>query len=162
VGALDDYRAKHETVIQSALLFSAHPDELTERVEAARLEHAETKRALTLSRHKLARLTAEHLRGGAQNGLVVHTLAEEDADLLGSLAQELVKYEGVVALLGAVQRDRAQLLFVRHEDGSADMREVLRVALERLGGRGGGSPVRAQGSGRAEGWRRHLKLRRNF
>ncbi len=149
--ALDDYGAKHETVTELALGFSAQPGEVTARVEALRLELTEAKRALTLSRHKLAQRLAERLHKEAPNGPIIHILPEEDADLLGPLAQELVAYEGVTALLGAVQEDRAQLLFARHEGGSADMRGALRTALERLNGRGGGSAARAQGGGDAEG-----------
>ena len=149
--ALDDYRAKHDSVTELARGFSAQPGEVRERVEAVRLELAETKRALTLSRHKLAQLTAEHLRRGAQDGFVVYSLTEADADLLGPLSQELVKQPGTVALLGAVQGGRAQLLFARHESGSLDMRAVLNVALAQLGGRGGGSAARAQGGGAAAG-----------
>jgi alanyl-tRNA synthetase len=149
--ALDDYRAKHDSVTELARDFSAQPGEVSERVEGMRLELAEMKRALALSRHKLAQSLAKRLREGTADGIVVHPLAEEDADLLGPLSQELIKHPGTVALLGAVQGSRAQLLFACHEDGSADMRAVLNVALEQLGGRGGGSAARAQGGGAGAG-----------
>lgn len=149
--ALDDYRAKHEIVTELARGFSAQPGEVTQRVEGVRLELAETKRALALSRHKLAESLGERLREGASDGIVVYPLTEEDADLLGPLAQELVRHPGTVALLAVVQEDRAQLLFARHEGSSADMRAVLDVALEQLGGRGGGSAARAQGGSAAAG-----------
>ncbi len=56
-----------------------------------------------------------------------------------------------MALLGAVQEGRAQLLFARHEDGLGNMNDVLQTALTQLGGRGGGNAVRAQGGGDAAG-----------
>lgn len=149
--ALDDYRAKHDIVSELARGFSAQPGEVGERIEGMRLELAETKRTLALSRHKLAASLANRLREGAPDGIVVYSVTEADADLLGPLAQELVKHPDTVALLGAVQGSRAQLLFARHESGSADMRAVLNVALEGLGGRGGGSAARAQGGGAATG-----------
>ncbi len=56
-----------------------------------------------------------------------------------------------MALLAAVTDGRANLLFAKHEAAPGDMRGALEVALSALSGRGGGSAVRAQGSGRADG-----------
>ncbi len=147
--ALDDLRATHEQMGELALAFNTQPDAVPARVEALRLELSRAKRALTLSRQRLARDLAEGLHHEAEGRPVVYQLPPEDADLLGPLAQALTAYEGSVALLGAVQEGRAQLLFARHEDGLGDMRDVLQTALTRLGGRGGGNAARAQGSGDA-------------
>jgi len=149
--ALDDLRAKHDLAAELALSFSAQPGEVIGRVEALRRELADTQRALTGSRHRLAQGLAERLYREAGGQPVVYRLEKDDADLLGPLAQALAAHKGAVALLGAVQGDRAQLLFARHEAGPGDMRDVLQVALARLGGRGGGSAARAQGSGAAAG-----------
>ena len=158
--ALDDLRTKRDTLSGLAHTFNAQPGEVTARVEALRLELSTTKRALTLSRQRLARGLAERLHREAEGQPVVYQLPSEDADLLGPLAQALVSYGGTVALLGTVQGDRAQLLFARHETGQGDMKDVLQVALARLGGRGGGSAARAQGSGDAGGPRRSARGRR--
>ena len=149
--ALDDLRAKHRRMGELAHAFNTQPDAVPERVEALRLELGTTKRALTLSRQRLARSLAERLHREAEGQPIVYQLPSEDADLLGPLAQALVSYGGTVALLGAAQGERAQLLFIRHETGRGDMKDILQVALARLGGRGGGSAARAQGSGDAAG-----------
>jgi len=149
--ALDDLRAKHEGMAELALGFNTQPDTVPERVEALKLELSRAKRALTLSRQRLARNLAERLHREAEGRPVAFQLPPDDADLLGPLAQALAGYEGSVALLGAVQEGRAQLLFARHEDGHGDMNDVLQTALTQLDGRGGGNAVRAQGSGDAAG-----------
>ena len=149
--ALDDLRAKHEQMGELALGFNTQPDAVPGRVEALKLELSRAKRALTLARQRLARTLAEQLRREAEGQPVVYQLPPEDADLLGPLAQSLTAYEGSVALLGAVQEGRAQLLFARHEAGLGDMRDVLQTVLTRLGGRGGGDAARAQGSGDVAG-----------
>ena len=149
--ALDDYRAKHEALSTVALEFSALPEEVPARLEGLRQEHSTLKHQLRESRARLAQLLADRLLQAPPNQPVVHILHETDADLLGPLAQELVGHAGTVALLAARTGDRAQLLFTRHEDAAGDMRTALDAALSMLSGRGGGSTVRAQGSGSAEG-----------
>jgi len=55
---------------------------------------------------------------------------------------------GRVALLGAVEEGRAHLAFARPRDlASPDMGERVRAAAALLGGKGGGAPDAAQGSG---------------
>ncbi len=149
--ALRDYEQKHDLVTALALGFNTQPAEVGTRVEALRNELQNTQRVLTDARRRLAQGLAESLLRDAENGLVVHTLDAADADLLGPLAGALVRRPGTVALLAAVTGGRAEVLFARADDAGADMREVLSATLTPLGGRGGGSAARAQGSGRAEG-----------
>jgi alanyl-tRNA synthetase len=52
-----------------------------------------------------------------------------------------------VALLGGVEGERANLCFARARGPGAPLGEVLREAAAMLGGKGGGSPDLAQGSG---------------
>lgn len=151
--ALEDFELKHDLVTALALGFNTQPGEVGVRVEALKHELQTAQRALTDARRRLTSSLAEGLVHRAQDGLVTYVLNADDADLLGPLAQVLVSRPGTVALLAAVQDGRAQLLFARADDIEADMREALQVALTPLGGRGGGSPARAQGSGsgQAEG-----------
>lgn len=148
--ALDDYRAKHEALSVMALGFSAQTEEVSARVEGLRQEHSDLKGQLKESRTHQSRLLADSLQQRQPGGKIVHVLAQTDSDLLGPLAQELVGQAGTVALLAAVTGDRAQLLFAKHEGAPGDMRTALEAALTPLSGRGGGSALRAQGSGDAE------------
>ena len=74
----------------------------------------------------------------------------ERASLARAIAAALAE-RGVVALIGAVEDGRAHLCFARPRGSSGPgMNEVLKPALELLGGKGGGSPDFAQGSGAPE------------
>ena len=149
--ALENSQQKHDLVTALALGFNTQPAGVGARVETLKSELQNTQRALTDARRRLAQGLAESLLKDAKDGLVVHTLDADDADLLGPLTQALVSRPGTAALLAAVTEGRAQLLFARADDVQADMREVLNAALVPLAGRGGGSAARAQGSGRAAG-----------
>ena len=67
---------------------------------------------------------------------------------LRAVAQALAG-RGRVALLGGVERDRANLCFARPRAPGVHLGEVLREAAGLLGGKGGGSPDLSQGSGPA-------------
>jgi alanyl-tRNA synthetase len=53
----------------------------------------------------------------------------------------------VIALLSAREGGTARLVFARSPGVSADLNPLMKVACERLGGRGGGRPDFAQGGG---------------
>jgi alanyl-tRNA synthetase len=65
---------------------------------------------------------------------------------LRALAQELVRRFEVVALLASVG-ERTHLCFACSEGVGLDMAVLLREACVQLGGKGGGQPHLAQGSG---------------
>jgi alanyl-tRNA synthetase len=69
---------------------------------------------------------------------------------LKALAQALAA-RGRVALLGAAEDGRAHLCFVRPRGDGPHLGEALRAAVALLGGKGGGTPDAAQGSGPALG-----------
>jgi len=62
------------------------------------------------------------------------------------MAQRLCATPGTIALL-ATQETSPQFCFSRAEDVTLDMQAVLRSAVGRYGGRGGGQPAMAQGGG---------------
>jgi alanyl-tRNA synthetase len=65
---------------------------------------------------------------------------------LRAVAQALAG-KGRVALLGGIEGERANLCFARPRAPGVHLGEVLREAAGALGGKGGGSPDLAQGSG---------------
>jgi alanyl-tRNA synthetase len=65
---------------------------------------------------------------------------------LKALAQALAA-RGRVALVGAVEGERAHLVFARPRGAGVHLGEILREAAALVGGKGGGSPDLAQGSG---------------
>jgi alanyl-tRNA synthetase len=54
---------------------------------------------------------------------------------------------GRIALLGALEDGRAHLAFARPKGPGPHLGELVRAAAARLGGKGGGAPDAAQGSG---------------
>ena len=81
-----------------------------------------------------------------QNGLAVGTFKNRGIEKLKILAQKICSRRGLIALL-ADEGDQLRVVFARSADGAADMNALLKKALERFGGRGGGRPNLAQGGG---------------
>ncbi len=65
---------------------------------------------------------------------------------LKAVAQALAA-RGRIALVGGVEEDRAHLCFARARGPGVHLGELLRESAETLGGKGGGAPELAQGSG---------------
>jgi len=79
--------------------------------------------------------------------LIVSHLREKDASAIRAFALELTSKPRRVALLAA-GKERVHLVFSRSMDLDLDMRPVIAVACEVLGGKGGGRPEVCQGGGR--------------
>jgi alanyl-tRNA synthetase len=116
--------------------------------EAGRREKDLTERALE---GEARRILAE-LRGDgpapspASPALVVAAFDDRSPNDLRVLATRLVALAPCVALLGS-RSDKAHLVFAQSEGLSHDVPALLRAAVERLGGRGGGKGNVAQGGG---------------
>ena len=91
------------------------------------------------------RLLAE-AQAGETPGLVVAALDGWTANDLRLLAQRLVALAPCVALLGG-RSDKAHLVFAQSDGLPHDVPALLKAAVERLGGRGGGRGNLAQGGG---------------
>lgn len=97
----------------------------------------------------VAAAEAERLAGAAPGPVrAVLTPATAAAPHLRAVAAALAA-RGRVALLGAVEDGRAHLAFARPRGEGPHLGELLRGAAARLGGKGGGAPDAAQGSGPA-------------
>jgi alanyl-tRNA synthetase len=68
-------------------------------------------------------------------------------DQMITLATELVKEPGVVAILGSAKEGRASIVVARSKDVDLHAGEVVREASKAAGGGGGGKPEMAQGGG---------------
>jgi alanyl-tRNA synthetase len=151
VRALNDYRAASRTADAIARKFSASREDAEPAV--SRLID-ENKRLLRRSRELsevAAKVEARELIDAtelAQGARVISRIFEDrDIEELKLLAHRLVDGDDVIALLGARDGETARLVFARSANLSADMNALMRVACERLGGRGGGKPDFAQGGG---------------
>ncbi len=82
----------------------------------------------------------------ASPAVVVASFDGWPAEDLRVLATRLVALQPAIALLGS-RSDKAHLVFAQSEGLSHDVPALLRVAVEHLGGRGGGRGNLAQGGG---------------
>lgn len=103
------------------------------------------RKALEAAERELARFEASRLALAQPGGAVVARL-ERGAAFARSVAQAL-SGQGRVALVGAVEDGRAHLCFSRPKGPGPALNALLKEALALLGGKGGGSPEHATGSG---------------
>lgn len=143
--ARHDYR----TLVEAAALFSGHIWDIPQQVGKS----LEEIRAATKSREHLlaeladfqaAQLLAET---SVTNGrkVVVRCYPDRDLAYIRLLGQKLTRKEANVAALLATSSDPASLVFAQSKGLPFDMSALMKEAVAKLGGRGGGSKDLAQG-----------------
>ena len=91
-----------------------------------------------------SRLLAETPESGGRK-IIVRTFPDRDLTFIKLLAQRLTRQSpAVVAFLG-ITSDQPALVFAQSSGQPFDMGRLMKEALARLGGRGGGSKDMAQG-----------------
>jgi alanyl-tRNA synthetase len=149
--ALSDYRAANRTAEAIAQKLSVGRDE----AELSVVRLIDERKRLTRRMRELSELAAqveaqelietpESINGPR---IVSRIFDDRDFEEIKLIAHRLVEREGVIALLAAREVEMARLIFARSTDLSADMNSLMKVACEKLGGRGGGKPDFAQGGG---------------
>ena len=150
--ALADYRIANELTEGLARRFTVPREEIVGVLER---QQEESKRLLRRNR-ELNQLVAEIEAGRLLESLppapsgyrqVVRIFDDRDFDEIKLLIHHLVAGERVLALLATRQDGMARLVFARSADLEIDVNRIMKQAVERLGGRGGGRPDFAQGGG---------------
>ncbi|MCD6291787.1 MAG: alanyl-tRNA editing protein [Anaerolineae bacterium] len=148
--ALADYAHKHKLVQGLMSHLTCAEDEVKRAVERLEREARAARRALHEAEEALAAYEADALWSAASiiSGVrvVSHVYVDHQPEWVRRLAQALRDRPGTVALL-AWAGERPQMIFARSEDVDADVSDLLRVAAQVSGGRGGGRPDWAQGGG---------------
>jgi len=143
-------RLLHETtgiVAAAAEALKAAPADLGQAAARVAAESQARRKAVDALLEELARVEAARLK--ARGSPVVAKL-DRGAAFARAVAQALAE-EGATALLAAVEDGRAHLIFARPKGSSGPpMGALLKDALGVLGGKGGGGPDFAQGSGAPE------------
>lgn len=149
--ALRDYQRKHTLLGEAAALYSSDIGMVPVLAQRNLAQGKESQRRIEELTARLLVFDAQRLLAGAiaaEGARVVCSLREGlDAPGLRTLATLLIEQPGVVALLGSASEGKLLLTFARSGDLNAHMGNLLRGALQRVGGSGGGRPEFAQGGG---------------
>ena len=144
------FRVNRDAVSGSVRALSVLPHELPGAIERMQLEAKQLRKVVSRLQDSLAAHEATRLLAGATSvsgvRLVVHVLEGWDAQGLKAIAAALTSYGDVAAALFSSAEPLAAVT-ARSPGVDVDASKVLRVLLDRFGGRGGGKPDLAQGAG---------------
>lgn len=149
-----DYRANYDAAWAAANALSTRPERLADMVLSLQNRLKEAEHALSALRRDRIRSDArawidqaEHTSDGR---LLIVRHIDGDMSILKDAAAEIIRAPGRIALLAAGTGEKCSLLFARSDDVDIHMGRLLADAAKPLGGKGGGRPDFAQGSGPAE------------
>lgn len=140
-------RKDYETLVESGALFSTHVWEVPASIRRLLEENKTAGKVQHKLLEEIAELRAAQMIAAAKaNGstVIVQVIADRDLVFVKLLAQKLTQSPGVVALLGAGS-GQAALVFAQSPGLSNDMGALMKEAIAKLGGRGGGNKDLAQG-----------------
>ncbi len=149
-----DYRANYDAAWAAANALSTRPERLAEMVQAMQNRLKDAEHALNVLRREKVLSDvcewidcAERTAGGK---LLIVRRIDGDMSILKDAASAIIKEPGRIALLAAGEGDKCWLLFARSDDIDIHMGKLLSDAAKPFGGKGGGRPDFAQGSGPEE------------
>jgi alanyl-tRNA synthetase len=149
--ALRDYHAANQTATSVARRLSVGRDEALEAVAQLLEEHnklARRARALVaLATQAEARELLAATPVTPAPRIILRIFDDRDFEEVKLLAHRLVADQGALALLATRTRALVRLVCARSADLSIAANTLLQPVCEQLGGRSGGTPEFAQGSG---------------
>ncbi len=142
-------RRDFATLTETAALFSAHIYDVPQQARKSLDEIRSLRRDFVQSQEDLAAAEAAALLGEVPESLggklVVRTFPDRDLNFLKLLAQKLTRESPAVIALLATESPQPALVFAQSAGQPHDMGKLLKEALAKVGGRGGGSKDLAQG-----------------
>ena len=149
--ALRDYRAANQTATSVARRLSVGRDEALEAVTRLLEEHNKLERRARALVELATQAEAQALLAATPATptlrVILRIFDDRDFDDVKRLAHRLVADHGVLALLATRTRNLVRLVCARSADLSVAANTLLQSVCEQLGGRSGGKPEFAQGSG---------------
>jgi alanyl-tRNA synthetase len=149
--ALCDYRAANQTAASVARRLSVGRDEALEAVTRLLEEHKKLERRARALVELATQAEAQELLAATPATptprVILRIFDDRDFDDVKRLAHRLVDDKGVLALLATRTRETIRLLCARSVDLPVAAHILLQPVCEQLGGRSGGTPEFAQGSG---------------
>ncbi|HEY6969584.1 MAG TPA: DHHA1 domain-containing protein [Candidatus Angelobacter sp.] len=140
-------RQDYATLTEAAGLFSAHILELPQQIQKSIQELKSAAKAQQKLLEELAELHAEHLLAQTTGSprIITHFFADRDATFIKLLAQKLTASQKDVIALLASGAGQTALVFAQSSGMKSNMGQLMKEAMTKLGGRGGGSADMAQG-----------------
>ncbi|HEY3975241.1 MAG TPA: DHHA1 domain-containing protein [Candidatus Sulfotelmatobacter sp.] len=142
-------RRDYSALTETAALFSAHIYDVPQQARKLLDEIRSLRKEREQSLEELAGVYAASLLAQTPevNGrrVVIRTLADRDLNFVKLLAQKLTRLSPHVIALLATTSPQPALVFAQSAGQPFDMGALLKEAMAKLGGRGGGSKDMAQG-----------------
>jgi alanyl-tRNA synthetase len=149
--ALRDYRAANQAATSVARRLSVGRDEALEAVARLLEEHKRLERRARALVELATQAEAQELLATtpvtSTPRIILRIFDDRDFDDVKLLAHRLVADHGVLVLLATRTRDLVRLVCARSADLPVEANTLLQSVCAQLGGRSGGKPEFAQGSG---------------
>jgi alanyl-tRNA synthetase len=142
---------ERERLVQSsAELLRTEPDELVAAIGRLAERQRDTEKELARLRQQSSDAEATTLAAAAaaDGGVVVARRDQVDADALRTLAQSILRHDGVRAVVLGGTPDGTKVTIVAATGGSPDANQLVRALGPMVGGGGGGSPEVATAGGK--------------
>ncbi len=142
---------ERERLVQAAAeLLRTEPDELVAAIGRVMERQRESEKELSKLRQKSSEAEAGALAAGAaaDGGVVVARRDSVDGDALRSLAQAVLRHDGVRAVVLGGSPDGAKVAIAAATGGDPDAEQLVRTLGRMVGGGGGGSPEVALAGGK--------------
>jgi len=142
-------RRDYSALTEAASLFSAHIWDVPQQVRKSLDEIKAARKGREQLLEELAEFQAKQLLVETERNhgrkLVVQTFPDRDVSFLKLLAQKLTRVDLAAVALLASTSGQPSLVFAQSAGQPFDMSALMKDAMSRLGGRGGGSKDLAQG-----------------
>ena len=148
LAALDRAKAREHLVRSVADILRTEPDELLATLERLLARQREGDKELNKLRQQSSESLATQLATDAENGVVVARQDSVEPDALRSLAQAVLRHDGVHAVALAGSPDGGKVALVVATGGEPNATDVVRALGSLIGGGGGGSAELALAGGR--------------
>jgi alanyl-tRNA synthetase len=148
IAALDRAKAREHLVRSAAEILRTEPDELLATLERVLARQREGDKELQKLRQQSSESLATQLAAEAENGVVVARQDSVEPDALRSLAQAVLRHDGVRAVALAGSPDGEKLALVVGTGGEPNATDVVRALSSLIGGGGGGTAELALAGGR--------------
>jgi alanyl-tRNA synthetase len=142
---------ERERLVQSAAeLLRTEPDELVPAIERVMERQREAEKELSRLRQQSSEAEAKSLaaQAASDGGVVVARRDEVQPDALRSLAQAVLRYEGVRAVVLGGSPDGTSASVTAVTGGEPNATQLVKTLGKLVGGGGGGSPEVAQAGGK--------------